>query len=115
MLPIGMELEQQGAVVTCRFDRRDVDHLDLQEVLDECMQRMRNDNARHFAFDLSPVEFLASACIGSLVGFLQDVEHMRGRIALAGCQDNVKFLFKVTRLDAVFPIFDELTDAVESF
>ena len=48
-----------------------------------------------------------SACIGALVTFLQDLEHVRGRIALANCQPNVAFLFKVTRLDQVIGIYDD--------
>jgi len=38
-----------------------------------------------------------------------------GLIALAGCQENVAFLFKVTRLDSVFPMYDEVDDARDSF
>ena len=114
MLPQGMELEQDGTAITCTVNHRDVGHLELQEMLDECMQRMRHDNARQVIFDLGAVEFLASACIGCLVEFLQDVEHMRGQIALANCRENVKFLFKVTRLDAVFPMFDDVEQALES-
>ena len=111
MLPEGVELEQSGAVVTVQLRLRDVTHLDLQEVVVECQERMRYSNARHFLFDLEGVEFLSSACVGVLVGFLQEVEHMRGRIALVHCEDNVAFLFKVTRLDHVFPIYDDVTEA----
>ncbi len=38
---------------------------------------------------------------------------MRGRIALAGCQDNVAFLFKVTKLDDIFVLFDDLDAALD--
>jgi len=34
---------------------------------------------------------------------------------LAGCKENVAFLFKVTRLDTVFPMYDEVEEAAESF
>lgn len=115
MIPQGMEIDQEGQVVTCHLNVPEVTHLEMQELIEECMGHMRNDGARHFVFDLEHVEFLASSCIGALVSFLQDVEHTRGRIALANCRENVLFLFKVTRLDSVFAIYDDVKEAVESF
>jgi anti-anti-sigma factor len=64
---------------------------------------------------MTGVEFLDSAGIGALVTLLQDLEHVRGRIALTHCQPNVAFLFKVTRLDAAIPLFDETAEAIEEF
>ncbi|WP_432798104.1 STAS domain-containing protein [Poriferisphaera sp. WC338] len=114
MLPDGMEIEQDGQVATCRIEMSEVTHLEMQEMIDECMQIMRHDNIRNFVFDLSHVEFLASSCIGALVSFLQDLEHVKGKIALANCKENVSFLFKVTRLDSVFAIYDDVQDAIAS-
>lgn len=111
----GIEIEQAGSVVTAHLRQAEVAYQEMQEVVDTCVEKMRYDNARNFIFDLAEVEFLASACIGALVQLLQDIEHQRGQIALAGCQDNVAFLFKVTRLDTVFPMYDEVDEAAESF
>ncbi len=115
MTPNGIELEQAGVVVTVRFARPEVTHVEMQDAVAECVERMRYNNAQHFVLDLAVVEFLASACLGALVGFMQDVEHVRGKIALVNCQDNVAFLFRVTRLDQVFELFDDVKDAVASF
>lgn len=115
MLPQGVELEQNGPLVTVRIDVPDVTHTQMQETISECAERMRYNNAQHFVFDMGPVEFLASACLGALVGFMQDVEHVRGRIALAACQDNVAFLFRVTRLDQLIHLYDDVTEATASF
>jgi len=115
MLPDTIEVEQAGSVVTAHIRQAELAYHEMQELVDTCVDKMRCDNAQNFIFDLSMVEFLASACIGSLVQLLQDLEHQRGQIALAGCQDNVAFLFKVTRLDSVFPMFDEVDEAAESF
>ncbi|QQE13323.1 STAS domain-containing protein [Planctomycetota bacterium] len=115
MLPNGMEIEIEGQVSVCKIDMPEVTHLEMQELVDECMSIMRNDNIRNFVFDLSQVEFLASSCIGALVSFLQDIEHVKGKIAIANCKENVSFLFKVTRLDSVFSIYDDLQDAIDAF
>ncbi len=114
MLPTGMDLEQAGPLVTIHLRQREVTHTDLQEAVAECLDRIRYHNAQNFLFDLEGVEFLSSACLGVLVGFMQEVEHARGRIVLANCHDNVAFLFKVTRLDTVFDLFDDTAAAAAS-
>jgi len=114
MLPKNFEMEQDGQLVTTHLRAAEVAHDDMQAVVEECIEKMRYDKAQNFIFDLEEVEFLASACIGSLVEFLQEVEHCRGQIALVHCQDNVAFLFKVTRLDQVFKLFDDIEEAIES-
>lgn len=111
MLPSGIELEQAGDLVTIKVRQRDLTHTDLQDAVGECTERIRFHNAQNFVFDLDGVEFLSSACLGVLVGFLQETEHARGKIALANCHENVAFLFKVTRLDTVFELFDDPADA----
>ena len=102
-------------MVTAHIRQVEVAYQEMQDLVDACVDKMRYENAQNFVFDFAEVEFLASACIGSLVQLLQDIEHQRGQIALAGCQDNVSFLFKVTRLDSVFPMYDEVEEAAESF
>jgi anti-sigma B factor antagonist len=115
MLPNGTEIDQNGSVITCHVHLSEMAREEMQDLIDECMNRMRCDNAQNFVFDLSQVEFLASSCMGVLVGFLQDIEHVKGRVALANCQENVRFLFKVTRLDSIFAMYDDVQDAVASF
>tara|TARA_R110002111_G_scaffold212717_5_gene275894 strand:- start:675 stop:1022 length:348 start_codon:yes stop_codon:yes gene_type:complete len=115
MLPEGFEVEQAGQLVTAHLRAAEVAHIDMQELMQECAEKIRYNNAQNFIFDMQEVEFLASACIGSLVEFLQEVEHCRGQIALVNCHDNVSFLFKVTRLDNVFGMFDDMEEAIGSF
>ncbi|MFA9477872.1 STAS domain-containing protein [Phycisphaerales bacterium AB-hyl4] len=115
MLCDGIELDQSGAVVTVTIRLPEVTHTQMQELIAECEERVRCHHGNYFVFDLAEVTFLASSCLGSMVSFLQDLEHVRGRIALANCQDNVAFVFKVTRLDTVFPIFEDVKEATASF
>ncbi|MEM7682415.1 MAG: STAS domain-containing protein [Planctomycetota bacterium] len=108
------EIEQDGGVVTARLEVPDVSYAQMQELVQGCVERMRYDNANDFIVDLTKVEFLASACLGALVELLQDVEHQRGQVALAGCNENVAFLFKVTKLDSVFALCDDIEEAIAS-
>lgn len=114
MLPKGFEVEQAGQLVTAYLRAAEVAHDDMQALVQECIEKLRYSKAQNFIFDLKEVQFLASACIGALVEFLQEVEHCRGQIALVHCQENVAFLFKVTRLDQVFGLYDDIEEAIES-
>jgi anti-anti-sigma factor len=104
-------IEQTGNICIVTVPTRELSGLQAQELVNELTERMRYDNAQHFIFNLAAVEFIASSCLGSLVGFMKDLEHQRGRIVLANCRANVQFLFKVTRLDSVFPICEDIEDA----
>ena len=110
-----LEVEQDGANVTLRLPGPAVSTREMEEAVVTCGEHMRFDHASNFAFELSAIEYLDSACIGALVELLREVEPMRGRVALVGCRPNVQFLFKSTRLDAVFGMFEELDDAIASF
>ena len=109
------ELEQTGPNVTVRVAGPSASHSELTELVTACCDKMRYDNASNFVFDLERVEFLASACIGALVELLREVEPMRGKIAIAHATDSVSFLFRVTKLDSIFGLFDDIDEALESF
>ncbi len=112
MLATPYELEQQGSIVIATVMQSELPDTQMQELVTSCVEKLRYDQARDFVFDLTMVEFIASACLGSLVELLQEAEHCKGRILLAGCGDNVAFLFKVTKLDSIFAMFDDVDDAV---
>ena len=112
MTTLSQHIEQIASVVVARPEEGQLTHVAMQELATELMERVRYNGAHHVVLDLSQVEFMASACLGVLVGFMQDIEPNKGRIALAACQPNVAFVFKVTKLDTVFAMFDEVDEAV---
>ncbi len=104
-------IEQTNTLVVATLYEREVTPLAMQELINELLSRMRYDNAQHFILDMASVAFVSSACLGSLVSFLQELEHVRGRIALANCKPDILFLFKVTRLESVFHICEDVEAA----
>ncbi len=113
MLTEGTQIEQVNNLVTVAVADRELTGLQMQEIVCELVQHMRYENAVYFVLDMSKVEFMASDCLGCLVTFLSDLEQMRGRIGLASCRPNVAFLFKVTRLDTAFPLFEDVEEACQ--
>jgi anti-sigma B factor antagonist len=115
MLAQSIEIDQQGQLVVVKMPLHEISSAQMQCAIDACLERLRYDNGQNFLFDLENVHFLDSSCLGVLVSFLQEVEHVRGRIGIVHCSENVAFLFKVTRLDAVFTLFDDIAEAVAAF
>lgn len=72
-----------------------------------------NTRPRHLVLDLQNVEYMDSGAIGSLVSLLTQLHKLGGNIALVNTHRNVQFLFKLTRLDRLFPICTDVLKAIE--
>ena len=67
---------------------------------------------RHVVLDLQNIQYMDSMCIGVLVELLTTLKEAGGRIALVNAS-NIEYLFKLTRLDRVFPICRDTLKAIE--
>jgi anti-anti-sigma factor len=68
---------------------------------------------RHVVLDLQNVQYMDSMCVGVLVELLTMLKEAGGRIALANASSNIECLFKLTRLDRVFPICRDVMKAID--
>ena len=80
----------------------------LAELLDE----MANSGSQHFVLDLQNVQHMDSRCLGSLVEATNRLAASGGRIALVNPAHTVQYLFRLTRLDRVFPICHDVLAAL---
>lgn len=98
---------------------------DAERLCEELAARFRGDlhvtgavpgsapRPRHLVLDLQNVEYMDSGAIGSLVSLLTQLHKLGGNIALVNTHRNVQFLFKLTRLDRLFPICTDVLKAIE--
>ncbi len=73
-----------------------------------------SSGVRHVVLDLHNVQYMDSMCVGVLVELLTTLKDAGGRIALVNASTNVEYLFKLTRLDRVFPICRDVMKAIEA-
>ncbi|MBX3357857.1 MAG: STAS domain-containing protein [Phycisphaeraceae bacterium] len=83
----------------------------------ELLHDLRDLLAHHpgvhnLVLDLQNVDYLDSACLNMLITLLQAVKAAGGRIAIASAQRSIEVLFKLTRLDKVFPIQRDVLHAI---
>ena len=64
--------------------------------------------------DLSRIDYVDSTGLGELVGYLQRFIESGRRLALLRPHKRIVSLLKLTKLDEVFPIFDDHATAVSA-
>ncbi len=82
----------------------------LTELLDDLAQ----SGAKHFVLDVCNVQHMDSSCLGCLVEALNRMAADGGRIALVNADHAVAYLFRMTRLDRVFPICSDVMAALNA-
>src|SRR6058998_2280323 len=77
------------------------------------MNGLLNDGNRRFVLNLAGVQYLDSSGLGQLVSIWVSVKNRRGHLTLINPVKRVRRLFEITRLNTIFEIFDEESDAVQ--
>ena len=80
-----------------------------QAILDAVEQ-----GARLVIVDFSASPYIDSSGLGALVSLGKRIRELGGDLRLAALNDDLRTLFELTRLDALFPLFATRADAVAS-
>ena len=82
-------------------------HSFKQAVLDEVEQ-----GARLVIIDFSRAAYIDSSGLGALVSLGKRLRELGGDVRLAALNDDLRTLFELTRLDALFPLYASRDDAI---
>lgn len=109
--------EQLGQTLVATVTVQALSGQDAEDLTTEIRRWLDNTDAetpaRHVVFDLQNVQYMDSGCIGIMVELLNAIQESKGRIALVNTGHNVEYLFKLTRLDRLFPICRDVMKAIE--
>lgn len=83
-----------------------------QAVLKEELLKNVKSKSQKMVLHFGDVEFIDSACLGALIGFLRELRKAGGDIGIVALQDEVYSIFQITRMDKVFRIFDTIEEAI---
>ena len=78
-----------------------------QAVLDEVEQ-----GVRLVIIDFSRAAYIDSSGLGALVSLGKRLRELGGDLRLAALNDDLRTLFELTRLDALFPLYSSRDDAI---
>lgn len=67
----------------------------------------------HIVLDLTEADFIDSSGLGALVSALKR-QGKNGDLVICGLKDSTMSMFKLTRMDKVFPIFSNEAEAIQA-
>jgi anti-sigma B factor antagonist len=107
-----VEKVDSACVVTVLI--RELDTNASEELASRLLSLIEETKAKRFVLNFENVRFMESSCFGALVTFLKELAKVDGKVALTNVTENVRFLFTVTKLDKVFPIFPDVWKALQT-
>lgn len=92
-------------------------HLDAQTVRQlESHYEAETSKAKYrWIVDLSQLEYISSAGLGSFVGVLSELRSQGGDILFIGLSQKMLKIFKVLGFTRIFKVFDGEADALKAF
>ena len=111
-----VEVCEVGDVTVVRFvDRKILDTASIQELGDELFSLVEKDSPKNLLLDFAQVEFLSSAALNKLILLDRSVKQSGGRLKLCSLRPEIQEVFLITRLNQVFEICEDESDALASF
>jgi anti-sigma B factor antagonist len=93
---------------------RELDANASEELSSKLLSLLNEGKTHNYLLDFEAVRFMESSCFGALVTFVKWLSRFDGKIALANVSENVRFLFAVTKLDRVFPLYRDVPTALRA-
>jgi anti-sigma B factor antagonist len=111
-----IDVTKTGDVSVVKFrDRKILDEAVIQELGAELFGLVEVDNRKTILLDFAGVEFLSSAALGKLITFDRKVKTAKGRLKICGLTPGILEVFEVTKLNKVFDIRSDATEALAAF
>ena len=108
-LDISIEKNEKYALLSIEGD---IDLYSSPEVRTALLNMIKKKTKKIYV-DLQNVTYMDSSGVATFIEGLQMTNRYKGRFALIALKDNVREVFKLTRLDKIFEIYDNLNAALE--
>ncbi len=110
-------------MVHVRYENKEnvlVVQLDGELMLEDVEQLKQDFNEylnshKYFLFDFKNVTMIDSSGLGYIVYCLKKSREMQGDIKIENLEDQAKLIFEITRVNSILDIYDNETDAINSF
>jgi len=111
-----LDVAESGGVTVIRFrDRKILDEVNIQELGKELFALVEEENRQRLCLNFSNVEFLSSAALGKLITLDKKVKAAGGKLKLCNIRPEIYEVFHITRLDRLFDIRSDETEALKAF
>ena len=87
----------------------------VMELLDLLDNALIDGMIGRLLINFGSIQQVSSAALGKLIKLMNRADSVRGRLALSDLHADLRHVFKITKLDQIFAIYEKETDALESF
>ena len=109
-----VEPVNEVTVVTFQ-DKKILDEAIIQEVGDELFDLVDKQYKTKLCLNFENVEYLSSAALGKLITLNKRVKEENGELKLCNIIPEIYEVFRITKLNRLFDIHDELDQALRRF
>ena len=108
--------EPQGEVMVVNFvEKRILDELNIKEIGDELMELVDQHGKDKILINFENVEYLSSAALGKLITLGKRLQAKNGQLRLCEIAPSIYEIFKITKLNKFFEIYESEGDALGAF
>lgn len=109
-----LSVRKQGNVSIVQFqDRKILEEITINQIGERLSELADSEPEPRLVLDFGAVEHLSSAALGMLITLNRQVVDRQGRLVLANIHPQIYEVFKITRLNKLFNIKDNLDDALK--
>ncbi len=110
-----IDVSDVGDVSVVQFrDRKILDESNIQEMGQELFELV-DQNRSKVLLNFMNVEFLSSAALGKLITLDKKIKTATGQLKLSNIRPEIYEVFAITRLNKLFDIHEDESDALATF
>ena len=111
-----IDVKKVGIVTVANFcDQKILDDLVIQQLGEELFRLATSRDCDNLLLNFSGVAFLSSSALGKLITLDKKVRARGGTLRLCNIRPEIYEVFAITKLNRLFDIKDDESDALASF
>jgi len=110
---ISVEYAENATIVTF-VDEKILEEMDIQSLQASVMSVIEEAERVNLILDFCNVHFFSSAVLGLLMRISKKVYEREGQLRLCNISPRIYEIFKITRLNKIFDIYENVKSATES-
>jgi len=114
--PQHLDIKQDGPITIVTFTGRELVDEEVIEFIGRELIRLVDDlGYRQLLLNFGAVVRMATHMLGELIVLHKKIKTADGQLALCKLHPHLREVFEVTRLNLIFPIYDDEPQALQSF
>jgi len=111
-----IKVKREGAIIEVFFrDRNILDEANIQQIEEEIRSVIEPEKNPKLLINFTDVDHLSSAALGKLITIKKRVEALSGQLKLSTIDKQIYDVFRITKLNKIFDIYDTADQARATF